>query len=290
MTFVPSGDTGKIAKAGQGIADLVAKKTGWSYKIEVGTSEAASIEAMGGNKAQVGFLNTFAILLAKQKYGIDVALVNLRIYGYEVSEGKWVAYDFDPDKDLASKITPYYKAEFLARKDANVKTLDDLKGKTFCFTSAGSTSGNIVPRIMLKARGIDPDKDMKSTFAGGHDKAAIAVYQGDCQAGVTFMDTLTDRSLKLYEKFPDISQKVAAFALSDRIPNDGVQYVKDLDPRIKASTTKALLEIAQDPAGKQLLKDLYNIDGFEQVGYAKYYQPFEDLLRKAGADPAQYVR
>ncbi|MBI3536708.1 MAG: phosphate/phosphite/phosphonate ABC transporter substrate-binding protein [Chloroflexi bacterium] len=281
MTFVPSGDTGKIAKAGQGIADLVSKQTGWAYKIEVGTSEAASIEAMGGNKAQVGFLNTFAIILAKAKYDIDVALVNQRIY---------IAIAIDPDKDLTGKITPYYKAEFLTKVGSGIKTYADLKGKSFCFTSAGSTSGNIVPRIILKANGIDPDKDMKSTFAGGHDKAALAVYQGDCDAGVTFVDTLTDQSLKLYEKFPDIATKVTAFGISDRIPNDGVQFVKGLDPRVRDATVKALTAVAADPAGKQLLKDLYNIDGFEVAGYDKYYKPFEDILKKAGVDASAYVK
>ena len=60
MAFVPSGDTGKITKAGNAIADCLNKMTGLTFKIEVGTSFAATIEAMGANKAQVGFLNTFS--------------------------------------------------------------------------------------------------------------------------------------------------------------------------------------------------------------------------------------
>ena len=67
-----------------------------------------------------------------------------------------------------------------------------MKGKNFCFTTASSTSGGIIPRASLAALGIDPDKDIQGTYAGGHDKAAIAVYQGDCDAGVAFMDILTD--------------------------------------------------------------------------------------------------
>ena len=64
ITFVPSGDTGKIAKAGGAIADCLSQMTGLAFKEEVGTSFAASIEAMGAEKAQVGFLNTFSALLA----------------------------------------------------------------------------------------------------------------------------------------------------------------------------------------------------------------------------------
>ena len=80
ITFVPSVDVGKITKGGQAMADCLGKMTGLTYKIEVGTSEAASIEAMGGGKAQMGFLNTFSILLAHQKYDVDVALIAQRKY------------------------------------------------------------------------------------------------------------------------------------------------------------------------------------------------------------------
>ena len=81
ITFVPSVDVGKITKGGQAMADCLSKMTGLTYKIEVGTSEAASVEALGGGKAQMGFLNTFAILLAHEKYDVDVALVAQRKYG-----------------------------------------------------------------------------------------------------------------------------------------------------------------------------------------------------------------
>ncbi|MEI7997810.1 MAG: hypothetical protein WCH01_23245, partial [Methylococcaceae bacterium] len=46
--------TQKITKAGTAIADCLSKMTGLTFKIEVGTTFGASIEAMGANKAQVG--------------------------------------------------------------------------------------------------------------------------------------------------------------------------------------------------------------------------------------------
>jgi ABC-type phosphate/phosphonate transport system substrate-binding protein len=70
ITFVPSGDTGKIAKAGGAIADCLGQMTGLAFKEEVGTSFAASIEAMGAEKARIGFLNTFSAILGNKKYGI----------------------------------------------------------------------------------------------------------------------------------------------------------------------------------------------------------------------------
>jgi phosphonate transport system substrate-binding protein len=290
ITFVPSVDTGLITKGGTAMADCLSKMTGLAFKIEVGTSEAASIEALGGGKAQMAFLNTFAILLAKQKYDVDVALVAQRKYGPLDAAGNYFAFPFDPDKDLAGKLTSYYKPEYYTKAGSGIKALTDLKGKSFCFTSASSTSGGIIPRATFKALGIDPDKDMKSTYAGGHDKAAIAVYQGDCDAGVAFMDVLTDKATNLASKFPDIATKVTVFALGDRIPNDGLQFIKGLDPKIRAIAVDALMAMMADPGGNAVVKSIYNYDAFEKADYTVYYAPFEAMLKKAGVDVATLVK
>lgn len=290
ITFVPSVDTTVITKGGTAMADCLTKMTGLTFKVEVGTSEGASIEAMGGNKAQMGFLNTFAILLAKQKYDVDVALVAQRKYGVIKPDNTYTSFDFDPDKALAGQLTSFYKPEYFSAAGSGIKSLADIKGKRMCFTSASSTSGGIIPRAQFKAMGIDPDKDMKSTYAGGHDKAAIAVYQGDCDAGVAFMDIITDKPTNLVSKFPDIAQKVQVFAVGDRIPNDGLQFVKGLDPKIKTLVVDALQAMMKDPGGNAVVKSIYNYDAFEAADYNKYYAPFADLLKKAGVDVAALVK
>lgn len=290
ITFVPSVDTQLISRGGSAMADCLTKMTGLTYKVEVGTSEAASIEAMGGEKAHMGFLNTFAILLAKEKYDVDVALIAQRLYGPKDKDGNYFAFDFDPDKALAGQLASFYKPEYFTKADSGIAKLEDVKGKRMCFTSASSTSGGIIPRASFAALGIDPDKDLQSTYAGGHDKSAIAVYQGDCDAGVAFMDVLTDSATNLQGKFPDIAEKVKVFMVGDRIPNDGLQYIKGLDPKIKAITTEALLEMMKDPAGKAVVKSIYNYDAFEVTDFSTAYGPFNELLKKAGIDVSKLVR
>ncbi len=290
ITFVPSVDVSKITTGGQAMADCLGKMTGLTYKIEVGTSEAASIEAMGGGKAQIGFLNTFSVLLAHAKYNVDVQLVAQRKYGYQNPPGTFKTFDFDPDKDLAGQLVSFYKPEFFTRADTGIKTLADVKGHTFCFTTAGSTSGGVIPRAMFLAMGINPDTDMKSTFAGGHDKAAIAVYQGDCDAGVAFMDILTDPPTNLIGKFPDITQKVQVFAVGPRIPNDGVQFIQGFDPAMKQLTVDAIMAMEADPGGNAVVYSIYAYNNFEKADYSKYYAPFEELLKKAGVDVTTLVK
>jgi phosphonate transport system substrate-binding protein len=281
ITFVPSGDTGKITKAGTAIAECLGKETGLTFEIEVGTTFAASIEAMGANKAQVGFLNTFSALLAQTKYGITPALAVMRNYNTNA---------VDPDSALKGQLSAFYKGQFIANTASGIKTFADLKGKTFCFVDPNSTSGYIIPRIVLKANGIDPDKDFKSVQnAGSHDNVAIAVYKGDCDAGVTYIDVLTDATANLAGKFPDITDKVKAFADTARIPNDGVQFVKNLDPKLADAITTGLLAMAKDPGGNAVLRGLYTINDFQKVD-STFYADFLSVLKKAGVDPAELVK
>ncbi len=290
IVFVPSVDVSKITVGGQAMADCLGKMTGLSFKVQVGTSEAASIEAMGGGKAQMGFLNTLSILLAHEKYNVDVALVAQRIYGIKQADGSYKSFDFDPDKAMAGQLVSFYKPEFFTRADTGIKTLQDLKGHTFCFTTAGSTSGGVWPRAVLLKLGINPDTDMQSTFAGGHDKAAIAVYNGDCDAGVAFMDILTDPATNLSAKFPDITTKVQVFAVADRIPNDGLQFIQGFDPAKKSLIVDSLLAMMQDPGGNAVVSSIYAYSGFEKTDYATTYAPFEQTLKAAGVDISKLVK
>ncbi len=281
ITFVPSGDTGKITTAGQGIADFLNKETGLNFKIEVGTSFAASIEAMGAEKAQIGFLNTFSVLLAESKYQIEPALAVVR---------KLAVNDISPDKDQAGTMQPYYRGQFIAKADSGITKLSDLKGHTFCFVDPNSTSGYIVPNIILKANGIDAEKgDITVTNAGSHNNVAIAVYKGDCDAGVTYINVLTDESADLAATYPDIAEVVVPFVDTDPIPNDGVQFVKNFDPELKTKIVDAMLKMSQDPDGAKLLKDLYNINGLIAID-ANFYDDFAKVMKDAGVDPASLVK
>jgi phosphonate transport system substrate-binding protein len=281
ITFVPSGDTGKLTPVATDIADCLTKMTGLSFGIEFGTSFGASIESMGAGKAQVGFLNTFSVLLAEAKYSIVPVLANERAYATVAG---------DPDASLKGQLEPFYKAEFMANSASGIKSYADLKGKTFCFVDPNSTSGYIVPRIILKANGIDPDKDFKATVnAGSHPNVAIAVYKGDCDAGVAYIDIRTDATSNLQATYPDIMDKVQVFAVSDRIPNDGVQVVKDFPTNYTAALVEALLSMNSDPGGNALIKNLYAVNKFIQIDKT-FYDPFSAVLKAAGVDPASMVK
>jgi len=273
ITFVPSGDTGKITTAGTEIADCLTKMTGLTYKIEVGTSFRASADAMGANKAQVGFLNTFTVLLAEKLYGIVPIMAVVRTYQTN---------EVDPDKDLAGTKVTFYKAQFIANVNSGINTLADLKGKSFCFVDPASTSGYIIPRMILMQNGIDPDKDLASSQnAGSHNNVAIAVYNGDCDAGVTYVDIRVDETANLKATYPDIMEKVKVFYVSLRIPNDGIQVVKEFPAEYTNLLVESMTALSADKGGSAMLKSLYNAIAYEKIE-PTFYDEFLQLCVDAG--------
>ena len=256
MSFVPSGDTQEIMASGDQLAQMITDKTGLVVKANVGTDFAAVREAMGAGKAHIGWLNTFNYVLAHEKYGVDVALVTVR-FG-----------------------STSYKGQFNVRADSGIKTLEDLKGKVMCWVDPNSTSGYIIPRIMLKANGIDPDKDFAKTIeAGSHNNSVMAVYNGDCDVGVSYADARSS----VEKDVPDVKEVVVVLATTTDIPNDSVSFIKDFDPDMREQIVNALLEIAESEEGKAALENLYSIAGLQRADDS-FYDGFRADLSKAGID------
>lgn len=254
MSFVPSGDTQEIIASGDQLAQMITDKTGLVIDANVGTDFAAVREALGAGKAQIGWLNTFNYVLAHEKFGVDVGLVTER-FG-----------------------STSYKGQFNVRADSGIKSLEDLKGKTICWVDPNSTSGYIIPRIMLAANGIDPDKDFANQIeAGSHNNVITQVYNGECDVGTTYADARSS----VEDDLPDVKEKVVVLALTSDIPNDSVSFSKDFPADMREKVVNALLEISATEEGQAALNNLYSIAGLQKADDS-FYDAFRADLSRAG--------
>jgi phosphonate transport system substrate-binding protein len=76
-----------------------------------------------------------------------------------------------------------FHSVFITGASSPIKSLHDLKGKQFAFGDINSTSGHVVPYVELKRAKIDPDKDLKFRYSGGHSLTAKLVESGVVDAG-----------------------------------------------------------------------------------------------------------
>jgi len=256
MSFVPSGDTQDIIASGDTLAQMVSDRTGLVVKANVGTDFSSVREAMCAGQAQIGWLNTFNYVLANEQCGVDAALATSR-FG-----------------------SSSYAGQIIVRADSGITTLEDLKGKVMCWVDPASTSGYIIPRIMLAAEGINPDTDFSQTIeAGSHNNVVTQVYNGDCDAGATFSDARTG----IEEEFPDVLDKVVVLATTSDIPNDSVSFIKDFPADMRTNVVAALLDISASPEGQEALNTLYNIESLVESSDS-FYDVFRADLSRAGID------
>jgi phosphonate transport system substrate-binding protein len=256
MSFVPSGDTQEIIASGDKLAEMLSEETGYTVIAEVGTDFAATREAMGAGQAHIGWLNTFNYVLSNEKYGVEVGLVTER-FG-----------------------STSYRGQINVRADSGIESLEDLKGKVMCWVDPNSTSGYIIPRIMLQANGIDPDADFAQTVeAGSHNNVITQVYNGDCDAGATYDDARSS----VEEDLPDVQEQVVILATTTDIPNDSVAFIKDMPEEMRTKLIDGLLAISASDEGNEALNTLYSIDALQRADDS-FYDGFRADLSRAGID------
>lgn len=69
--------------------------------------------------------------------------------------------------------------------DSDIRTIGDLKGRSFAFGPKLSTSGHLMPRYFLNKEGITPEDFFKEIqYTGAHDQTVISVKDGLVDGGV----------------------------------------------------------------------------------------------------------
>jgi phosphonate transport system substrate-binding protein len=239
--FVPAEDAQQVMQNAQPIVDILQKELGMEIQPFVAADYTGVVEALRVNKLDVAFLTPASYVLAKNEANVKVVLKSER-------------------KGIAS-----YYAAIITRADSGIQRLEDLRGKTFAFGDALSTTGNIFPRKMFKERGIDPVRDFKQIlYSGGHDATVLAVLNGKVDAGATYANSpdSDDTAWMRYLKDPKDVKKIRAIAFSEPIPADNLVINGNLDEAIAKKVEEIFLQLSRDPKGKQMMRDLYQIDGF----------------------------
>ncbi len=254
--LVPSQDTQVVLTGADEIAAVFEEETGLIVEPFITPNYTAALEAMCSGEAHMGALNTFNYVRGKARGCADVGLASVR-FG-----------------------STFYQGQLVTHVDAGVEGIEDFAGKTFCRVDPTSTSSWIFPSITMQAAGIDPENDLADIIdTGGHDAVVIAIYNGDCEVGATFIDARTN----VEEDFPDVMDVVVVVGESAAIPNDTISFLPDLDSDVRAALVAVFLKLASTDEGLAILNSVYSWDGMEEV-VDSFYDGLRQQLEAAGID------
>lgn len=243
MGFVPHKDGDKLIEEIAPLEEMLSKELGLKVKGFTATNYVAVVEGFGSGEVDFGIIPPFASVLATKEFNAKPVLVVVNKRGETT-----------------------YKSQILVRKDAGIKTLEDMKGKRVAFVEASSTSGYLFPAALMKENGIDPKNDIQVTFAGGHDKALQLLLNGDVDVATTFVD-VRERYAK---EFPDAMDKTEVLTYTDPIPGVSVTVSSKMSAEMVEKVQNALIAISKTEEGKELLTKLFNIYGFDKATTDNY--------------------
>src|SRR5208282_3147683 len=145
------------------IAEMISAKLGCEVKVFISTNYNAEIEAMRNGKLEIAEFGPLGYVLA-----------------HEVAKAEAVATFANAQGNVDT-----YWASIVTYPQSGIKTVAEIRGRSFAFSDPASTSGHLFPAYGLRKAGLDPEKDVKGIYAGSH--TALYGHRPVCQADFDVM-------------------------------------------------------------------------------------------------------
>lgn len=220
LGVVPIENPSEMFKKFTPLAEYLTKKLKIRIDLKVAVDFQGAVRDIGQGVTQLCFMTPSTYIDAHKQYGVQVLVKALR-------DGK-----------------PFQHAVIIARNDSDIRSVKEIKGRSFAFGDTHSTSSHIVPRAMLMAEGIDIKNLNYYNFLGHHDDVARAVLNGDFDAGGVMEST--------GYKFEKMGLKLIKF--SDDIPEFNICGAGSLDDQTAMAVKNALILLDEStPEGTSIL-------------------------------------
>lgn len=186
------------------------QKTGLKINLVIAPNYISNIRNIGEEKVDIAFMGPSPYIRANDKFG-----------GVEL-----LARFVMKDNRIDSMV-------IIAHKESRIKTLNDLKGKSFAFGDHQSYGSHFYPRYLLNKAGIRLGDLKYYDYLSSHSRVVLAVSHRDFDAGGVRQD--------IYEKYKDRPIKVIAGPF--HIPPHVIVCRKGLSADIKKKLKDAILSI-----------------------------------------------
>lgn len=244
VALIPDENAATVIQDNQGLKDYLTEAFDKEIELVVTTDYSSMIEAARNDRLDLAYFGPLSYVLAK-------AVSDIEPFAARIKGG-----------------TKTYNSCIIGNTKKGVTSFDDIKGTTFALGDPASTSSRLFPELTLAENGLTKGKDFQGVFLGSHDAVALAVQNGNAQAGGMACPIL--KSLK--KKGVIDPSKVTTIAESSPIPQYPWTMRSTLSPELKEKIRVTFLDLDSD----KVLKP-FNADGFASITDSDY-----DGIRKAG--------
>jgi phosphonate transport system substrate-binding protein len=255
MSAIPDENPTELMRIYAPFAEYLQREIGRPVKFTPVVDYAATVEGMAANKLDLVWFGGLTHVQARIRTNNTAYAIAMR------------------EEDLR------FKSVFITNPRADVKSLQELKGKTFAFGSAGSTSGHTMPRYFLLKAGIVPEQDFsKFSFSGAHDATALWVQSERVDAGAL--------NISVWEKLVETKKvdpaQVFVFWTTPPYVDYNWTVRGDLDKGLVERIKQAFLRLDRSNPEHAKLLDLHRATRYVAVESEDIFQPIEEAARQGG--------
>ncbi|MDR0209103.1 MAG: putative selenate ABC transporter substrate-binding protein [Pseudomonas putida] len=253
VSAIPDEAPTELLRKFKPLGEYLSKQLGMDVKFVPVADYPAVVESLASNRLDMAWLGGFTFVQVHLKDPTATPLVQR-----------------EQDAQFTSKFIT---------ANPDVKSLADLKGKSFAFGSISSTSGSLMPRyFMLKEDNIKPESYFsRVAYSGAHDATVAWVQAGKVDGGVL--------NASVWQKLVDAGKvdtnKVKVFATTPTYYDYNWTVRGNMDPALKEKIKAAFL--ALDPANPdhKAILDLQAASRFIETKPENYVGT-EQAAREAG--------
>ena len=259
IALIPAEDSEEMLQQYGPLADyLETELEVEDFEIVPALDYSAVIEAMRSGKVDLALFGPFSYVLA-----------------HEVANAQALVMVGDAEGNPA-----VYYSLIVANADAGIAALADLPGHSFSFVDPASTSGYLIPSYNLVNNGIDPNTDLETIFAGGHDASLLAINEGRVDAGAASepqYNTMVEEGLIDPANF-------VLLLKSDPIPESPWAYRGDLDPALVERIRQTMLSF-HEAVAPEVIAAILDDNGAQYVTVEdSLYDPLRAVVDVLGLD------
>jgi phosphonate transport system substrate-binding protein len=237
------------------LADYLSRELGRPVQIHIESSYESHVNMVGKGKVDIALMGPASFVKLTKRFGKLPLLAAFETKGIRT-----------------------FKGVIVVRKDSQIKTLSQLRGRKFAFGDVNSTMSHLVPRYMLLKAGVHMKHLGKADFLTNHDNIALGVLSGNFDAGALKED--------IYNEYAH--QGLRALAISDPMPDHIFVARAGLPDDTVRKVSKILLSLKDTEDGRVVLSSIQkNLTALVPVRDADYdsLRKLLDFLAKAGVKP-----
>lgn len=234
------------------LAEHLSTVTGLPIRAVSYPTVQALIEAVRTGEADFAMMNTSGYLVLQRNHpDAAVPMVNL---------------------SLGSESVTNYGGCLIARRELGIRSMSDVAAIDnripLALVASTSTSGNLVPRLLLNSHGIaDPESKFDVSYSGTHAKVVEDVIGGNAMLGGAGCAEVDKARLS-----PNFDEQAVVVGSFDDIPLGPVVHHANVDSNTVAMVSTLLLSLHDDNAG--VFTNF--LQGWSEFLQAKQFVPVSD--------------